>query len=72
MPSRLEDCTSGWLALFLSMAINIQMTQGWTHVWLIGQRPRQSLLGPGLCLHHRCQGTPAPQGQPEDVGAIST
>lgn len=50
----------GWLALFISTAVNTQMTQGWAHVWLICQGPRQSLLGLGLCLQHRGQGTPAP------------
>lgn len=44
MPSRLEDCTSGRLALFISTTINTQMTQGWTRVWLDCQGPGQSLL----------------------------
>lgn len=44
MPSRLEDCTSGRLALFRSTAINTQMAQCWTCVWLDCQGPRQSLL----------------------------
>lgn len=50
----------GWLALFISVAVNMQMTQDWTHVWLICQGPKQSLLGSGLCLHHRCQGMATP------------
>lgn len=44
MPSRLEDCTSGRLALFRSTTINTQMAQSWTRVWLDCQGPRKSLL----------------------------
>lgn len=60
MPSRLEDCTSGVAGPLYKYGCqysdDTRLGARLAHL----PRPQAVLLGPGLCLQHRGQGTPAP------------